>query len=77
MKLTFGLALDGFRLAPGAVAFGELTCGPAGMLDGLKVRLCFERRWATAVVLGVLVLAVNCFRLVACRPLTNPSPWMF
>ena len=39
MKLTFGLALDGFRLAPGAVAFGELTCGPAGMLDWLENRL--------------------------------------
>lgn len=39
MKLTFGLALDGFRLVPGSVAFGELTCGPAGLLDWLENRL--------------------------------------
>ena len=49
MKLSFRLARDGFRLAPDAVAFGELTCGPAGMLDGLKVRLCFEHRCSTAM----------------------------
>jgi len=43
MKLTFGLALDGFRLAPGAVAFGELTCGPAGILGWLEARLGLRR----------------------------------
>lgn len=39
MKLTFGLALDGFRPTPGTVAIGELTCGPAGILDWLENRL--------------------------------------
>lgn len=43
MKLTFGLALDGFRLTPGTVAIGELTCGPAGMLDWLENRLGLRR----------------------------------
>ena len=43
MKLTFGLALDGFRPAPGTVAIGELTCGPVGMLDWLENRLGLRR----------------------------------
>ena len=42
MKLTFGPALGGFLPAPGAVMFGELTCGPAGMLDWLENRLALR-----------------------------------
>lgn len=49
MNLTFGLALDGFRHAPDAVALGELTCGPAGILGWLEARLGLVRRWPTAV----------------------------
>ena len=44
MKITFGLALEGFRPAPGTVAIGELTCGPAGMLDWLENRLGLRPR---------------------------------
>lgn len=43
MNLTFGLALDGFRHAPDAVALGELTCGPAGILGWLEARLGLRR----------------------------------
>ena len=39
MKIIFGRALDGFRPPPGTVALGELTCGPAGLLDWLETRL--------------------------------------
>ena len=49
MNLTFGLALEGFRHAPDAVALGELTCGPAGILGWLEARLGLARRWPSTV----------------------------
>lgn len=43
MNLIFGLALDGFRPAPDTVVIGEMTCGPAGLLDWLEARLGLRR----------------------------------
>lgn len=44
MKITFGMALDGYR--PRAPTFDHLFCGPAGLVDALEVRLGLPPRGA-------------------------------
>lgn len=39
MEILFGIALDGHRPPVGTVQFGQLACGPAGLLDWLENRL--------------------------------------